>query len=83
MSFQLKVQKLISENKIVALTSTSTIDDSIANWIMLDTEANVNVFKSQSLLKNLREAEADFNIAGINGEFGSVYFSEEAIGNIL
>ena len=83
MSFQLKVQKLISENKIVALTSTSTIDDSIANWIMLDTEANVNVFKSQSLLKNLREAEADVNITGINGEFGSVYFSEEAIGNIL
>ena len=62
---------------------------------MLDTEANVNIFKSRSLLNNIREAEVDVNIVGINGEFvkahligevqpfGSVYFSEEAIGNIL
>jgi len=93
--FKLKVQKLISENKIVAFTSTSSVDDSRANWIMLDTEANVNIFKSRSLLNNIREAEVDVNIVGINGEFvkahligevqpfGSVYFSEEAIGNIL
>ena len=64
--------------------------------VLLDNEASLNIFSNKELLTGIRKSERQIKVSGIEagggvsvdregdfGEFGTVFYSEEASANIL